>query len=208
MRTERIFNVVQPYLRQICRLENGITRRRFNGSGESNLLNNFKQRSSAFPGIRQWGKNLKTQGGKKTILFLSFSVIPRASPPSPEYLLSINMPSISNELEREFWKRKFFLSAASRVNSVWQLWTGDIDLYWHKPLFAAESQSESTRGSSAFFNKIQIFCLPYIKQRSVILTCTLNGPFWLPCLASNPSQDLETCVNIRHVWGRVGRASG
>lgn len=59
-------------------------------------------------------------------------------------------------LER-IWKWKAFLSAASRVNSVWQLRAGDIDLYWHNPLFAAESQSESTRGSSAFFNKIRIF---------------------------------------------------
>lgn len=59
-------------------------------------------------------------------------------------------------LER-VWKWKAFLSAASRVNSVWQLRACDIDLYWHNPLFAAESQSESTRGSSAFFNKIRIF---------------------------------------------------
>lgn len=33
------------------------------------------------------------------------------------------------------WKWKAFMSAVNRVNSVWQLWAGDIDLYWHNPLF-------------------------------------------------------------------------
>lgn len=157
----------------------------------------------AWHNIVEKSKNRKE---KKTILFHSLSS-PFLSHPALSTCFESHAFHFKWAWER-FWKWKFFLSAASRVNSVWQLWTGDIDLYWHKPLFAAESQSKSTRGSSAFFNKIQIFCLPYIKQRSVILTCTLNGPFWLSCFASNPSQNLETCVNIRHVWGRVGRASG